>query len=76
MGYYLSEHLQYLFPYESLTLYGPQGNDADILDPTLQDNKTDFQKQNVKDFVSTDTVLTRGLVTVGNWTGPFLRISY
>ncbi|MFM6320720.1 MAG: hypothetical protein ACKPGT_11475 [Microcystis sp.] len=74
--YYLSEHLQYLFPYESLTFYGPQGSNADILDPTLQDNKTDFQKQNVKDFVSTDTVLTRGLVTVGNWTGPFLRISY
>lgn len=74
--YYLSEYLQYLFPYESLTFYGPQGGDADILDPTLQDNKTDFQKQNVRDFVSTDTVVTRGLVTAGNWTGPFLRISY
>ncbi|SFI45949.1 cupin domain-containing protein [Nitrosomonas sp. Nm34] len=74
--FYLSEHLQYLFPYHSLTFYGPQGGDAGILDPSLQDNKTDFQKQNVKEFVSTDTVLIRGLVTIGNWTGPFLRVSY
>ncbi|AVH67212.1 hypothetical protein CDG77_11970 [Nostoc sp. 'Peltigera membranacea cyanobiont' 213] len=74
--FYLTGESQYLFPYESLVLYGPQGNDANILDPTVQDNKTDFQKQNVKDFVSTDTFLIRGLVTVGDWTGPFLRVSY
>jgi hypothetical protein len=65
--FYLTGEFQYLFPYESLVLYGPQGNDANILDPTVQDNKTDFQKQNVKDFVSTDTLLIRGLVTVGDW---------
>lgn len=74
--YYQADSLQFLFPYQSLTLYGPQGGDGDILDPTKQDNKTDFQKQNVKDFVSTDTFIVRGLITVGDWTGPFLRISY
>jgi len=74
--FYLTDQLQYLFPYQSLVFYGPQGADANILDPTQQDNKTDFQKQNVKDFYSTDTFLLRGLVTVGDWTGPFLRISY
>jgi mannose-6-phosphate isomerase-like protein (cupin superfamily) len=74
--FYLADQAQYLFPYEYLELYGPQGGDANILDPTQQDNKTDFQKQNVRDFRSTDTYLVRGLVSVGNWTGPFLRISY
>lgn len=73
---YASEQLQYLFPYERLELYGPSGGDADLLDPTRQDNKTDFQKQNVKDFVVTDTHLVRGWATVGDWTGPFLRLSY
>lgn len=74
--FYLTEQLQYLFPYDFLSFYGPQGNDAGILDPTQQDNKTDFQKQNVKDFRSTDTFLVRGLVNVGDWTGSFLRVSY
>jgi hypothetical protein len=74
--FYLMEYAQYLFPYEWLSLYGPAGNDANILDPAMQDNKLDFQKQNVKDFRSTDTFLIRGLVRVGDWVGPFLRVSY
>ncbi|BCL39044.1 cupin domain-containing protein [Nostoc sp. MS1] len=74
--YYLMGQTQYLFPYEWLSLYGPAGNDADILEPERQDNKLDFQKQNIKDFRSTDTYLIRGLVRVGDWIGPFLRISY
>src|SRR4028119_1361112 len=74
--FYLRDQLQYLFPFKSLESYGPQGGDANILGPTQQDNKTDFQKQNVRDFRSTDTFLIRGLVSVGDWTGPFLRISY
>ena len=73
---YDSDQLQYLFPIQSLTLYGPAGQDADILDPTLQDNKTDFQKQNVREFVATDTYAIRGIVSVGSWSGPFLRLSY
>jgi mannose-6-phosphate isomerase-like protein (cupin superfamily) len=73
---YLSEHLQYLFPIAGLTLYGPAGADHAILDPTEQDDKTDFQKQNVDDFLTTDTLLVRGLATAGGWTGPFVRLSY
>lgn len=74
--HYLSEHSQFLYPFSALALYGPRDRDADILAPEQQDNKTDFQKQNVKDFVATDTQLVRGLVSVGNWIGPFLRVSY
>jgi mannose-6-phosphate isomerase-like protein (cupin superfamily) len=70
------DQLQYLFPIRSLSLYGPSGNDAGILDPTLQDNKTDFQKQNVENFVTADVYIVRGILTVGNWSGPFLRLSY
>jgi len=74
--FYFGEHAQYLFPYSTLTLYGPQGDAADNLDPARQDSKTDFQKQNLRDFVCTDTQLVRGLVGVGDWVGPFLRVSY
>lgn len=73
---YLTEYTQFLFPIEGLTLYGPSGGDHAVLDATKQDNKTDFQKQNVGDFITTDTVVTRGLATAGSWTGPFLRVSY
>lgn len=74
--YYLYDQTQFLFPYSHLQLYGPQGDDFSILDPVLQDNKIDFQKQNVRDFSTTDTVLARGWASVGNWTGPFLKVIY
>jgi hypothetical protein len=64
--FYLMEHAQYLFPFEWLSIYGPSGNQADIVEPVRQDNKEDFQKQNIKDFRSTDTFLIRGLVRVGD----------
>ncbi|MBO9202131.1 MULTISPECIES: cupin domain-containing protein [Niastella] len=76
LGAYLADSLQYLFPFSHLDLYGPAGNDQDILNPELQDNKTDFQKQNIKDFLLTDTYLVRGWVTIGDWTGPFIKFSY
>lgn len=74
--FYLADQFEYLFPFKFLSSYGPQGTDADNLNPEQQDNKNDFQKQNVQDFETTDTILIRGLVNVGDWTGPFLRISY
>jgi mannose-6-phosphate isomerase-like protein (cupin superfamily) len=74
--WYLRDHLQYLFPYEYLELYGPQGDDANIRDPTQQDNKTDFQKQNVRSFRTSSTYVVRGWVTTGEWTGAFVRLSY
>lgn len=74
--WYDADRFQYLFPIRSLSLYGPQGTDADVLDPRLQDNKADFQKQNVRDFVIGDTAVVRGIVSIGSWSGPFLRLSY
>jgi mannose-6-phosphate isomerase-like protein (cupin superfamily) len=76
LNYYVSDSIQFLFPFSHLDMYGPAGGDHSILNPQFQDNKTDFQKQNIKDFVLTDTFLVRGWVNVGNATRPFLKISY
>jgi hypothetical protein len=73
---YLHDHLQYLVPFRELALFGPQGGDADVLDPARQDNKTDFQKQNVADFIAADGMLVRGWAAAGDWAGPFVRLSY
>src|SRR5437016_5719846 len=73
--YYKFDSLQYLFPFDYLELYGPSGADSTILDPTRQDNKTDFQKQNVRSFHTTDSYLVRGWASAGDWSGPFLRLS-
>lgn len=73
---YLPHSLQHLIPFKYLESYGPAGGDANVLAPEAQDNKIDFQKQNVKSFLTTDTQLTRGLVSIGDWTGSFLRLSY
>lgn len=74
--FYLAEHLQFLIPHDYLELYGPNPPNTDQIDPRQQDVKTDFQKQNVRDFRVTDTQIIRGLASVANWTGPFLRLSY
>jgi hypothetical protein len=86
--FYLTDDLDMLLPFSHLDFSGPQGADADILDPTRQDNKTDFQKQNVRSFLLTDTYLMRGWVTARAWkdleapepvaerTVPFLKLSY
>ena len=53
-----------------------------VADPQQQDNKEDFQKQNIKDFSCTDARIARGWATTrgdsnaGDWTGPFLFLSY
>lgn len=74
--HYRMDSVQYLVPYRELSFYGPSQPNQDVLDPEKQDFKTDFQKQNVSDFVGTDVYLLRGWVSAGNWTGPFLRLSY
>ncbi|WP_139488525.1 cupin domain-containing protein [Brevibacillus dissolubilis] len=76
LEYYRPETLQYLFPYDQLYLYGPSRPNQDVLDPARQENKEDFQKQNVEDFTTTDTYLVRGIASAGNWCGTFLRFSY
>jgi hypothetical protein len=77
---YFGEQLQFLVPFEFLELYGPAGADAGILDPAVQDNKTDFQKQNLRNFRTTDCFLVRGWARLGGMEGglpvPFLRLSY
>ncbi len=73
---YLGDSLEWLFPFDFLELYGPQGGDADNLDIRFQDNKTDFQKQNLRDFRLSDVVLCRGYAAAGDLVVPFLRISY
>src|SRR4051812_37860397 len=62
---YLGGSLQYLFPFDYLQLYGPAGQDAGVLDPRVQDTKTDFQKQNVRDFNASDAHLIRGYASTG-----------
>lgn len=74
--HYRGESLQYLFPFEFLELYGPSGADWQVLDPAQQDNKTDFQKQNVRRFELGDTFLVRGWAEVDGLAIPFLRLSY
>lgn len=79
---YLLNQAQYLIPFDFLELYGPSGSSWNVSDPTLQDNKEDFQKQNIRDFRCTDTWIARGWATTradsnaGEWTGPFLFFSY
>ena len=73
---YLPDSLQYLFPYRDLALYSPAGNDAGVADPRGQENKEDFQKQNIADFKLRDLYLVRGYASAGNWVGPFLQVSY
>jgi mannose-6-phosphate isomerase-like protein (cupin superfamily) len=68
--------LQYVFPLTWLQLYGPSAPNTDQLDPTKQDVKTDFQKQNVRDFHLGDVQAVRGWANTGDWRGPFLRLSY
>lgn len=73
---YVTNSHQYLFPFDFLQLYGPAGGDFANLDPRNQDNKTDFQKQNVRLFTLTDAHVMRGYASVLNWIGPYVRISY
>jgi hypothetical protein len=80
--YYLLNQVQYLVPFDFLELYGPSGSSWNVADPGQQDDKEDFQKQNIHDFRCTDTWIARGWVTTNpdsngeGWTGPFLLFSY
>jgi hypothetical protein len=79
---YLLNDVQYLIPFDFLELYGPAGSAWNVLDARAQDSKEDFQKQNIHDFRCTDTWIARGWATTrtdanpGEWTGPFLFLSY
>jgi mannose-6-phosphate isomerase-like protein (cupin superfamily) len=68
--------LQYLFPLAWLELYGPAGANADVLDPAQQDDKNDFQKQNVRNFRLGDTQAVRGWAVTSDGRNPFVQLSY
>jgi hypothetical protein len=68
--------LQYLFPLTWLQLWGPSAPATDVLDPAQQDNKTDFQKQNVRDYHLGDTRAVRGWAVAGGQRLPMLQLSY
>jgi hypothetical protein len=74
--HYEAQSLQHIFPFNWLELYGPSPPNTDLFDPTQQDVKTDFQKQNVRDFRLGDTRAQRGWLSTGDWRGPFLQLSY
>ncbi len=76
LSFYESDSLQFLFPFNHLELYGPAPPQQSVLNPELQDNKTDFQKQNIKNFLLGDMSLVRGWASVNNWSGPFLKLCY
>jgi mannose-6-phosphate isomerase-like protein (cupin superfamily) len=73
---YHVDSFQYVVPFNYLSLYGPSDPNRHVLAPEQQDFKTDFQKQNLRDFRLGDIQIVRGLATAGGWTGPFMRISY
>jgi mannose-6-phosphate isomerase-like protein (cupin superfamily) len=74
--HYVADRIQYLFPVASMALYGPAGDQWQVRDPRDQDNKNDFQKQNIQDFRLNGIEIARGYVHAGTWTGTFLHVAY
>jgi hypothetical protein len=74
--WYLMETAQYLFPFDTLVLSGPNPPHDGVCDPTQQDDKTNLQQQTILDFQASDTYLMRGWVRTGEITVPFLKASY
>lgn len=74
--HYLPDSFQHLMGFSECGLYGPSGAEWQELDPRSQDNKNDFQKQNLVDFKIGDIQISRGFATAGDWIGSFLKLSY
>ena len=74
--HYDAGSLDYLFPFKNLGLYGPKPPNSSVLDPRQQDDKQDFQKQNIARFDFEDCWLARGYASVDSWEGAFLKLSY
>lgn len=73
---YLGDSVQYLYPVRDLALYGPGGDAWQVNDARQQDNKNDFQKQNIRDFTLGDFWIVRGYACAGDWIGPFVKLVY
>ncbi|EJL35377.1 cupin domain-containing protein [Novosphingobium sp. AP12] len=76
LQHYLVGTRNFLIPFRNLALYGPSGDDWQVVDPRQQENKNDFQKQNVRSFDLMETQILRGYAIAGEWTGPYLHFSY
>ena len=74
--HYLSDTIQHLLPIRSLALYGPSGDQWQVRDPRQQDNKNDFQKQNIHELTLAGTQVARGFAHAKDWSGCFLHLSY
>jgi mannose-6-phosphate isomerase-like protein (cupin superfamily) len=74
--YYDAGSLDFLFPFKDLALYGPRPPNSATLDPRRQDEKQDFQKQNIANFNLEDCWLARGYASADPWDGSFLKLSY
>src|SRR3712207_4688543 len=48
--HYDAGSLDFLFPFKDLALYGPKPPNSAVLNPREQDDKQDFQKQNIAAF--------------------------
>lgn len=77
LQHYLVGSRNFLLPFRNMRLHGAAGEQSwQITDPRQQDNKEDFQKQNVAGFDLTETQVTRGYAHAGDWTGSFLHVTY
>ena len=74
--HYDAGSLDFLFPFKDLALYGPKPPNSATLDPRRQDEKQDFQKQNIANFNLEDCWLARGYASADPWDGSFLKLSY
>jgi mannose-6-phosphate isomerase-like protein (cupin superfamily) len=72
--HYLADSVQHLLPFSECGLYGPSGGGP--ADPRQQDNKNDFQKQNITGFKLGDMMVSRGYAVAGGWIGAFVRLAY
>jgi mannose-6-phosphate isomerase-like protein (cupin superfamily) len=75
--HYLADSIQYLFPIASLAFYGPSGGGPETADPRGQDNREDFQKQNLREVTLTGVQVARGFAAIGEaWIGSFVSIAF
>lgn len=76
LNHYWADSKQYLFAFDRISLAGPSGDAWQTVDPRDQNNKNDFQKQNIRSFRLRGIQVMRGYATAGDWTGPFVRVGY
>jgi mannose-6-phosphate isomerase-like protein (cupin superfamily) len=75
LEWYVEGSRQYLFEVSDLEMTATVINGAPTCDPRVQDNKLDFQKQNIAGATFGDLVLSRGAIEAAGQIFGFLRIS-